>query len=435
VTRIRICGGRTGASRAPVSAEISKPAGRLSLGRRVVTRPAWLVVIPTAVSGLVWAVHWPIGVRLGYDVKEHISGADLVYLACWYALIACSASAGWRIGRNISPILSLDNASDARVYRIFTWTSAIGVIGMYALVELRSPGLILRSLSTQQFNLVRQQVPQTPGLPTLRYASIVAGAIALHRMLISREYRRVHVINVLLLLANVLVASRLALLMSLLVFIGLTAARGSRGSSHGRWVRWVGLGVLVLAVLTFANYSRNADFYKSRYGISNPLTMMAGESVAYIGSPFQVSVGTTNAAARSYVPASGSSAELNAVVLATPTFFTDENSTTFTHGERWYEGLVSVDQSLTTNSALAALYGLLGLWSIPFMLCVSAAAGFIMGHLSRYRSYMVLGSFVIGYCFAELWRTYLFNEGIVWFLLLGLTGACALAARQRRALR
>jgi uncharacterized membrane protein YccC len=96
----------------------------------------------------------------------------------------------------------------------------------------------------------------------------------------------------------------------------------------------------------------------------------------------------------------------------------------------WYRGRVSLDTGLTTNSVLASDFGLLGLWSFPFAIFVALIAGFLMGHLSRYRSYMVLGSFVIGYCFAETWRTYLFAEGIVWFLLFALWGACLWASRR-----
>jgi hypothetical protein len=431
VTQTRTSRPRSPASPTRASADRAQPADRPRVWRGIVTRPAWLIIVPAALSGLVWSVHWPQGVRLGYETREHINALGLVYLVSWYGLIATSATVAWRVGRSTLPVKLLDNAHDDRIYRIFTWSSAIGVVGMYALVELHSPGLVLQSLRSQHFNLVREQVPQTPGVATLRYASIVAGAIALHRMLIKREYRRIHVVNLVLLVANVLVASRLALLMSLLVFIGLTVVRRTSTAPRGRLLRWVGLGVLVLAVLTFANYSRNANYYRAHYAISNPLTMMAGETVAYIGGPFQVSVGTADAAENSYARIVDTTVESNAVVLATPTFFTDENSTSFTAQARWYEGLVSVDQSLTTNSALAALYGLLGLWAIPFMVFVASVAGFVMGHLSRYRSYLVLGSFVIGYCFAELWRTYLFNEGVVWFLLLALVGASALGGRRR----
>ena len=42
----------------------------------------------------------------------------------------------------------------------------------------------------------------------------------------------------------------------------------------------------------------------------------------------------------------------------------------------------------------------------------------IAGHASRYRSYAFLVSLVIAYCFAEWWRIYMFNQGIVQFLIL-----------------
>ena len=50
---------------------------------------------------------------------------------------------------------------------------------------------------------------------------------------------------------------------------------------------------------------------------------------------------------------------------------------------------------------------------LPFAAAVS-------GHASRYQSYFFLAVAVVGYCFAELWRTWIFNFGFIHFLLLAL---------------
>jgi hypothetical protein len=311
---------------------------------------------------------------------------------------------------------------------------------MYGQVELKSPGLIFRALAHQTFNDVRNAIPTSAGPATLRYATILAGAIALHRLIVLRDRRRVHFVNLAFLLGNVLVASRLALIMAVLVFIGLTVVRsGDRPPATERHRgRWIALGVFLVLVLGAANYSRNANFYRLYY-TGNPALMLVGESVAYVGAPFQVSLGTADAMSVSYDPSSHSGRVGRATILALPTFAAPKGGggiVTSDGGDgpqSWYRGRISVDDGLTTNSVLATEYGQFGIWAFPFMALVGLVGGFLMGHLSRYKSYLVLGSFVIGYCFAETWRTYLFHQGIIWFLILILFAVGAAATRSKHA--
>jgi hypothetical protein len=389
---------------------------------RVVSRPLWLVILPASVSLAAWAVPMPVGVRRGFDVREHVDLLAIASLVTWYGILALAASVGWALGRERHPLTGLDRADDGWVYRRLTWIGALGVIGMYASVQLHSPGLLLTALREHQFNLVREGVPLAPGISTLRYATIVSGAIALHRLAIVRERRLVHVLNLMLLAGNVLTASRLALMMSVLVFAGLTALRHE---GHGRTRRRIRKGTLALAalaalaLLTFANYARNANFYEQTQRTTNPAAMMLSEVITYVGAPFQVAIATTRDES---VHLDGAETVDGAERLLTPTFFGSQESAA--PGSEWYRGRVSIELGLTTNSALAQVYGLAGLWALPLVGFLYAVAGFVMGHLSRYRSHMALGTFVIGYCFAETWRIYLLNQGIVWFLLLALSVCC-----------
>lgn len=45
---------------------------------------------------------------------------------------------------------------------------------------------------------------------------------------------------------------------------------------------------------------------------------------------------------------------------------------------------------------------------------------FLVGHFRNYSSYLYLVSYIIIYCFAELWRIYLFSEGIIQMLILAI---------------
>jgi hypothetical protein len=179
------------------------------------------------------------------------------------------------------------------------------------------------------------------------------------------------------------------------------------------------LGLVAVGLLVEANYLRNANFYGEYYGTTNAFAMAGSEAVTYVGAPTQVALGTAND--RTVHP-SGSERAAGVYEMITPSFLplAPKNLNT-----NWYRGLVSVENGLTTNSALSTIYGQLGFgWGLLAMSGVAVVAGWLMGHFSRYRSYMALGTFVAGYCFAELWRIYLFSEGIVWFLVLILGFAC-----------
>lgn len=391
---------------------------------RIITRPFWLVVLPACVSFVVWLVPWGEGTRRGFDVKEPLTINGVVTLVAWYGSIGLVATLAWLAGRQTSPNATLDDTDDDRVYRIITGISAVGVLGMYAMVTASSPGLMTDAFQSQQLNLVKEAVPNTPGLSTLRYASILGGAIALHRLVILRQPGRLHLLNLVLLGMNVLVASRLALIMTLVLFAGLWAVRRPGPEARTRRVSKVRVTVLVivaLGLLVEANYLRNANYYRTFYGVTSPIAMAAGEAVTYVGTPTQVAISVGR---DTTVKPDASDLVGGVERQIVPSFFTSVESAAQSNAG-WYRGTVSVDNGLTTNSALVQMYGQLGLIpSFILMLVVASVAGWLMGHFSRYRSYMALGAFVAGYCFVELWRTYLFAEGIVWFLVLTLGFAC-----------
>jgi len=98
---------------------------------------------------------------------------------------------------------------------------------------------------------------------------------------------------------------------------------------------------------------------------------------------------------------------------AAPTF------TDVARAENAYRKYTSIEAILTTNSALAAMYGALGTFgafAVLGAMCFLAAA--LAGHASRYESLFVVVAFIASYVFAELWRVYLFNYGIIQFLLI-----------------
>ena len=100
-----------------------------------------------------------------------------------------------------------------------------------------------------------------------------------------------------------------------------------------------------------------------------------------------------------------------------PTYAPVDFSDVTKREEHVYE-VAGIERILTTNSAFASLSLTLGRWAFILIPVVAFLAAALAGHASRYKSYFLLATFVIGYCFAELWRVYLFNVGIIHFLLL-----------------
>jgi hypothetical protein len=86
--------------------------------------------------------------------------------------------------------------------------------------------------------------------------------------------------------------------------------------------------------------------------------------------------------------------------------------------ENDFRRYTTLEATLTTNSAFAAMVLALGtMWAFMVVgfACLVAAA--FAGHASRYRSSFFIAVFVVSYAFAELWRVYLFNYGLLEFLL------------------
>jgi hypothetical protein len=146
-------------------------------------------------------------------------------------------------------------------------------------------------------------------------------------------------------------------------------------------------GVLFL-LLAALNFSRNADYYE-RNKLSFGLAGLS-EILAYVGSPFQVAVGSAKVA--------------------------DELAG---RGGDEYRNWVDIEVNLNTNSAFALLLQQMGFISWPYICLTCLAMGFSFAALSSLgKTAFLLPSGAILYASAELWRLDLFQQGtfIVWFV-------------------
>jgi hypothetical protein len=511
-----------------------------------------------------------------------------------------SAAVGYSLGRRIAPFALLDRVPARRYYSYLSALGAIGVLYAYARPLVEDPSILKRAIEGETFNEIRANLEYGAGIHTLRYAAILAGGIASWRIVTRRCATVLDVMNLVLLLAAAAIASRLSIILAALCALVLFVQRSPKVHLTRRFVLTLAAVPAVLfLVMTPLNYVRNANFYRLFYDTSNPFLMNVYEIIAYVGAPFQVSVGVANKAAHAvHLPAdvspsakpptravvnggfseglhgwlrvtrhSGlvvravSKPRRNIVVGATigsgatlaylrpsnaarvdpartyvltalfrklrghanahsalriacydsrglllasvypnrplagarfaPDSFDPEHTwtrygglydgvfpegTSFvrpdvylfaaakgalevaadsiswasrasspasilrpldravrgyvapTYGgplyvqvdpfEARYRRYVDVEEELLTNSAFADMYSAVGAIAFPLIALVSFIAAGLAGHSFRYASYFVLAAAAILYCFAELWRTYLFNFGVIHFLVL-----------------
>jgi hypothetical protein len=394
---------------------------RRHLSLETAVRPHTLLLVGAGLSFLAWAIPWgsaiPAALRGFAHAKPWTVHGTLFQLA-WYAFFFAVAIGGFQLGRRIPVLQRAERVPWESYYVFLTILSLLGTAYAYAYVVAKSPHAISEAFLHHQFNDIRHVLPYSSGPQTLRYASSLAGAIAIFE-LARRRFRLVHVLNVLLLLLSAAIASRASLIIAAIVVAGL-AARHVRGV-HVRARMVIGMVLLGLVALFLAlsllNYARNADFYRS-HGVRDPLVMNVDEMVRYLGIPFQAAVAVSNHVTE--WPAAPASAAAGVRVYVLPTYASKNVPESVARGENRYRTVVSIPVSQTTNSVLATSYGVFGALTFLVLGLAVLVACVIAGHASRYRSYLFLASLVVAYCLSEWWRTYVLNQGIVQFLILAL---------------
>jgi hypothetical protein len=260
-----------------------------------VLSPPWLLLGSLALSASLWTIPWSATIHTGFSHKLEVTPDAVLVLGSWYLLIVGVGVIGFEVGRRLSPIAVLNRFPAELYYRYFTVIGAIGVAYTYGTVMVGDPMLIVDAVRHRTFNDVRLAFAYGPGVQTLRYATILAGGIALYEVCFRSRITRLAVLNLLLLALVAAAASRLSLAMAVLIAVGLAVRE--REIVHRIGLRILLLAVLAFAALTAFNYLRNANFYEENYGVRDPLTMNLSESVAYLGAPFQASIAAAGRAA------------------------------------------------------------------------------------------------------------------------------------------
>lgn len=393
--------------------------------------PAVILVAVVTVSFLAWVVPGESPELRGFGTRAVVSWGGVGTLLLYYAVCVGVVLLGVYAGRAIRPSRALDglirgtdrrDAFDARVYGILTALSLLGV--GYVVIAAGGPGAFLDAIIHTNANVLKEATGGAPGIATLRYTTAVAAPIGIHRALTRRRGYAWAAVNVLLLLVNAMVASRLSLIMATLIFIFLVAYRPIVLKAKALTL-FAGAGALLIgAALVFFNYVRNAGYYAAN-GVHDPFTAAFFQGITYIGSPFQVALGVADGLASD--PSRFDTPTFAPTMIFVPSIFREDVVGMASGPERYYD-LVDIHFTLSTNSAFADTlvdYGVLGLVLSMVWLFVFAMA---FGHFSRYGTLMLAAAGGALYGFAELWRLLLFPQGVAIFTVLAVVGAGVVAA-------
>jgi hypothetical protein len=394
---------------------MSKEAGITRLLRRLLT-PAVILVLPVVVSAIAWSIPGESRRLRGFSERADLTMIGVLTLLVWYGLVVVTVLLGRAAGRAVQPIdaLSWDPGSDSREGRFYVLVTVLSSIGVLTvLIGAGGFGGFLDALSATDANSLKESTGGGAGLSTLRYTTAIAAPLGLHRLLTNRRGLILAVVNIVLLLLTAAVASRLALLMAVVVFLFLIMVRPV---SQRLRVGWIIVGAAaIFGLLTWLNYTRNARFYEN-LGISDPVAMSLYQALAYLGTPFQVSLGVADAI--SFKGATFDQPPAEGWLVLVPTFFRGEAPQGDGTGVNRYGAFVDYHSSLTTNSAFAdtlSTYGPAGLAASLITVFIAAA---LFGHFARYRNAMAVLPGVVLYGMAEYWRILLFNQGIFVYLII-----------------
>jgi len=333
--------------------------------------------------------------RKGFDNPSRLTLDALTILTCWYLLIFVSFRLGEKIGglfglrKSVSTarVLSLDSNI---LYCVFTLLSATGIAAtLITVFRLLSPLQAIIFIAAGQANELKDALYEdySVGLVSLRYLVLYSASIALYRIIRSRSFTPLNIFNVLLLAISTLLSSRLIFIATLLSVIFLLSF--DKRSIRFSLLKVIAVVTALFLVLAVLNYSRNKDYYernKLSFGLAG-----VSEIVAYLGSPFQVAIGT---------------AQISDQIIGG-----DPDA---------YHNYIDVEINLMTNSAFFHLTQQIGYFSWLYIALLCLFMGLLFeGFLSLGKTIFLLPCGAILYGSAELWRLDLFHQGtfIVWFVI------------------
>jgi hypothetical protein len=372
--------------------------------------PALAILAPAVLSLCAWLAPASPGGLTGYYSRAPVTGWGIALVLAWFGSVVAVAQIAFARGRRTGALASLTRVSVAEVHR---WACAVGLIGTawaYWIASDGSPSRVVDLWRTQQFNTLRQGFDYGVGVPTLRYATILAGALTIVHLVGRNRPRPVDLLSIVGLVGTSFLASRLAVTAALFTAaVVLLAAPRLRRPRLGTAIIAAGL---IVVLFTALNFSRNAGTYEDS-GITNPFAMAAVNAQSYLAAPTQVTLGLATLVMEDRIePATGGAASVG-ILLPT---YANRVSPGGQGGS--LSSVVDVAPSLTTNGALPEL---LYHHSWASLLAALLAVAAVAWGAGRFLVSAGVGPAVAGilvYGLAEIWRIFLLNQGIFHFLVL-----------------
>jgi len=333
--------------------------------------------------------------RKGFDNPSRLDLGAFAVLAGWYMLIFVSFTAGEKVGallvlRKSAPIAPILTLKSNIIYRAFTILTTVGIsatlIGVFRALSLQQAAA---SIALGHANELKDALYEdySIGLVSLRYLVLYPASIALYRIIRLRSFTLLNIFNVLLLAISVVMSSRLIFIATLLTVVFLLSF--DKNSTRISIPKLTAIVTVIFLALALLNYSRNKDYYESNklsFGVAG-----ASEILAYLGSPFQVAIGTAQVTDR--------------IIGGDPDSYHD---------------YIDIEINLMTNSAFFHLHQQMGYFSWAYITLICTFMGLVFEAMASLgKTIFLLPCGAILYGSAELWRLDLFHQGIfiVWFVV------------------
>lgn len=355
-----------------------------------IVKPYGIVAFTIFTSYIMWEFPGFDGsIRKGFNIPFDISSIGALLCGVWVITVIGLAYCGFKTGislkidtKIINNRASIDNI---RPYMIISILTYVG-IAFVALQLFGSLGIsgIVTAITGGQANTLKNTLysDYSAGIASLRYLAIPSAALALYH-LTRKRFIALSLLNILALAVVAIISSRLSIIFTIFTFLPLVL---NNSKVKLKFYHVLIATVVIFHILAALNYSRNINFYRM-IGIDNFYLAGFSEIVTYVGSPFQgfLAAGTL----------------MNSLYMAS-----DIDSSIKT----------GISFELSTNSAFLELVKSDGIMEAFVKIAFFSLVGsFIMGISFKNRQnilFLLFGS--IGYCFAEVWRVFLFGQGIVY---------------------
>lgn len=327
--------------------------------------------------------------RKGFDKQFPIIDENTFIYIAIMCVFASSLWLGYKFFKSKDRSESIQrNIIDNRTYMLSIVLSFLGLMATFITIsKSMSINEMITVVIGGQANTIKKALydDYSFGFVSLRYCVILSGAFTIYRRLIKVKFLSFDIFSIVFLLMVSMISSRLTLISA--VFGGLYLFILNSGRIKVKLFPVFMSVTMAFLLLSAMNWSRNSNFYEAK-GIG---FFSAGfsEILAYTGTPMQGAL------------------------------YAIDNPNVGNESVSEFYSRTTIEDSLTTNSALLDLVRSFGNVGIIVGVFVLFASGVYIAYFEKFKNgiYMYI-NIPIFYSVAEFWRIFLFFQGIVFTLII-----------------